>query len=197
MVQRLFNELYQRAIKGLLVQLTRSALALINVSLPIVRLTISLQAPAAPIPLPLSNRCCIETTITCASVLIKCEWWMSSRCHLPTRAPSLVYAQTNSPVPPYVSHRPIQDENMRPLECHHAVAVAIADNNKSAQLWWKLRKMKRWLLDTVRPFFSIQDAAEKSEKLDWFPQGWLRGVSYSVYSAELFSIIFMWKQLQW
>lgn len=87
MVQQLFNELHQRVIKCPLVQLTRSATVLINVSLSIARLNISLKVPSAtsPISLPPSSRCCIKTTITRASVLIKCEWWMSLQCHLPPK----------------------------------------------------------------------------------------------------------------
>lgn len=78
MVQQLFNDLHQRVIKCLLVQLTCSATVLINVSLSIARLNISLKVPShtSPIPLPPSSRCCIKTTIMHASVLIKCEW-----CH--------------------------------------------------------------------------------------------------------------------
>lgn len=46
MVQYVFNELQQRVIKSLLVQLTGSAPLLFNVSVSIVRVDMSLEAPS-------------------------------------------------------------------------------------------------------------------------------------------------------
>ncbi len=94
MVQRLFNELYQRAIKGLLVQLTRLALALINVSLSIVRLTIFLQAPTPHLSyIPLATDAALKQQLH----VLASSSNMNGGCHRSAIYPHarLIYAQTN------------------------------------------------------------------------------------------------------